>query len=91
MKKILGGWIPQDTTSALIESTELVITLQAEITRLTEQRDALLEALKKFLTDNNTEGFGCACELHHMCGPCAFEERVVPLRNAIAAVEGEKG
>ena len=56
---------------------------------LKQQRDELLAAIKKFLDENNPEGFGCACEPDRLCGPCSEAKRQRPLYAAIASVEGE--
>ena len=47
----------------------------------------LRDALKKFLSDNDPEGFGCACEPNHLCGPCSERQRQQPLYEALAATE----
>jgi len=47
----------------------------------------LREALKKFLADNDPEGFGCACEPKRRCGPCFWRERVdAPLRATLTTI-----
>ena len=46
----------------------------------------LREAVEKFLADNDTEGFGCACQPKHQCGPCFWRGRVEdPLRRILAS------
>ena len=52
-----------------------------------QQRDELLAAIKKFLDENNPEGFGCACEPDRLCGPCSEAKRQRPLYAAIATVK----
>ena len=52
-----------------------------------QQRDELLAAIKKFLYENNPEGFGCACEPDRLCGPCSEAKRQRPLYAAIASVK----
>ena len=54
---------------------------------LKQQRDELLAAIKKFLDENNPEGFGCACEPDRLCGPCSEAKRQRPLYAAIASVK----
>ena len=46
---------------------------------------ALRAVVKKFLADNDTEGFGCACTPTSQCGPCQWETRTRPLRAALAS------
>ena len=61
--------------------------LTAERDALKQQRDELLAAIKKFLDENNPEGFGCACEPDRLCGPCSEAKRQRPLYAAIATVK----
>lgn len=64
----------------------------AEIHRLEQQVAAqqariaeLREGIVKYLTNNDPEGFGCACEPNYTCGPCSASERQVVLREAISS------
>ena len=64
-----------------------VAELGKERDALKQQRDELLAAIKKFLDENNPEGFGCACEPDRLCGPCSEAKRQRPLYAAIATVK----
>lgn len=66
---------------------EVMKELHDEKIRLQQQRDDLLAAINKFLSDNNLEGFGCACEPNRLCGPCSEAKRQAPLYAAIAKVK----
>lgn len=62
-------------------------SLRAKAETLRRERDELLAAINKFLSDNNPEGFGCACEPNRLCGPCSEAKRQAPLYAAIAKVK----
>ena len=73
--------------SATSKAMQGVSELTAERDALKQQRDELLAAIKKFLDENNPEGFGCACEPDRLCGPCSEAKRQRPLYAAIATVK----
>ena len=73
--------------SATSKAMQGVAELTAERDALKQQRDGLVAAIKKFLDENNPEGFGCACEPDRLCGPCSEAKRQRPLYAAIATVK----
>ncbi len=57
-----------------------------EIELLLKQNVMLRDAIKNYLSDNDPEGFGCACSPNHLCGPCRAARRQRPLYEALAAI-----
>lgn len=82
LEKERNDW--QEAFRLYVADYELVC---AERDALKQQRDELLAAIKKFLDENNPEGFGCACEPDRLCGTCSEAKRQRPLYAAIASVK----
>ena len=49
------------------------------------RHDAMRAAIVRYLAENDTEGFGCACEPNHTCGPCSAHKRQQVLRDALGS------
>lgn len=57
-----------------------------EIHHIKQNLETMTVAVRKWLADNDVEGFGCACEPNHMCGPCREAQRQRPLYEALQKV-----
>ena len=49
------------------------------------RHDVMRAAIVRYLAENDTEGFGCACEPNHTCGPCSAHKRQQVLRDALGS------
>jgi hypothetical protein len=52
----------------------------AEVARLTAEVERLRGAIRAWLAENDTEGFGCACMPERTCGTCQWRQRSERLR-----------
>lgn len=68
---------------------DIALTLLAERDALAAQVVAMREGVEQYLEENNPEGFGCACEPNHTCGPCSAYKRQKVLRDAIDTSQAE--
>lgn len=69
-----------DCIQALSESAVTdVEKMRQKNSRLEQSLLGLLSDLDAYLSNNNTEGFGCACTPEHKCGPCSRHGIMSPL------------
>lgn len=72
----------------LAEHHGSVMKVMAEA--IAKKHDALHAAIVRYLAENDTEGFGCACEPNYTCGPCSAHKRQQVLRDALTPNEQVK-